>query len=452
MDVELQILKHLARYGYATLPRTPQTTVSVVDKYCEDYKDIFCEVRSYECFKYLHLGILAPIPRKSLPEIAKIVGINSPQSLHHFIANSPWSVNELRTRRLRKTLEALSGQKIPVIIDETGDRKKGNKTDYVARQYLGSVGKIDRGVVSVNAYGLYKNITFPLLCKVFKPRGTLKEGDPYKTKIEIASEMIIELIDSGFKIELVLADSLYGESSLFVRTLEKHNLSYVLSIRSNHGVLMPSNQRVRANKWYKFSRTFSNGQSEDRYIREIVFGRRHRKTYWEITTDTETMPDNSTSFVMTNIQEKRNQMKKAIGNLYGLRTWVEYGLRQCKQELGWTDYRLTKFDQIEKWWELIMSAYLLISLKTQPFLSLNSPDSQNSELSKADVDCSVHEQWNRSGGWKNVLNNFRLLIQPILLLWSIFPWLDVFPNSRLLLRFNKLINSINQFQSFYPSG
>lgn len=135
---------------------------------------------------------------------------------------------------MKKTLESLKGQKITVIIDETGDRKKGNKTDYVSRQYLGSVGKIDHGVVSVNAYGLYKNITFPLLCKIFKPKGTLKAGDIYRTKIEIASEMINELIAYGFKIELVLADSLYGESSLFVRTIEEHNLSYVLSIRSNH--------------------------------------------------------------------------------------------------------------------------------------------------------------------------------------------------------------------------
>ena len=44
--------------------------------------------------------------------------------------------------------------------------KKGRKTDYVSRQYLGSVGKIDHGIVSVNAYGVYENITFPLIFKV----------------------------------------------------------------------------------------------------------------------------------------------------------------------------------------------------------------------------------------------------------------------------------------------
>jgi SRSO17 transposase len=48
------------------------------------------------------------------------------------------------------------------------------------------VGKVDRGIVSVNPYGVYANITFPLIVKIFKPKGTLKEEDKYKTKIELA--------------------------------------------------------------------------------------------------------------------------------------------------------------------------------------------------------------------------------------------------------------------------
>ena len=239
MDVELQILKHLKR--------SPRPTVSVVDKYCESYNDLFSDVRSYECFKYLHQGIISPIKRKSLPEIAKVVEIKSPQSLHHFIANSPWSVEELKQRRLTLTHETLKEEKITVVVDETGDRKKGKETDYVSRQYLGSIGKIDNGIVTVNAYGVYKNITFPLMFKVFKPKGTLKEDDTYKTKIELASSIITELVEFGFKIELVLADSLYGEASLFTRTLEKHELPWVVAIRSNHGVWLPREQKVRAN-------------------------------------------------------------------------------------------------------------------------------------------------------------------------------------------------------------
>ncbi|MDJ1176804.1 IS701 family transposase [Roseofilum capinflatum] len=404
MDVELQILKHL--------PRDPEPTVSVVDEYCESYQEIFGEVRSYEYFKYLHLGIISPIKRKSFPEIAKAVGINSSQSLHHFIANSPWSVTDLKDRRLRKTLEALSGEEITVIVNEIGDQKKGDKTDYVAKQYLESLEKVDRGMVSINAYGIYKGITFPLLCQVFKPEGKLKEGDIYRSKSEIASEIISELIDYGFKIELVLADTWDKEDHTLVEKLEEYNLSYVLSTRSDRTVLMPSDQKVRENKWYKLSTFMDNRASEEGYIRQIVLGSRSGKTYWEITTDPKTFPDRSTSWLTTNIQAEKNSMKKIVGNLYSLKNWGDSRVRECKQELGWTNYRLTQFSQIEKWWELIMSACLMISLKSQPFLSLNRLESQDSDSNRAKVDSFLSEQWHDSGGWKSVLNDFRLLIQP----------------------------------------
>ena len=125
MNVELQILKHLARDAHPT--------IAIIDEYCAEYKDLFKEVRNYECFKYLHLGIISTIKRKSLPEIAKVVSINSAQSLHHFLANSDWSVDELKQRRLNKLKQVLNGQAITVVIDEIGDRKKGTKTDSVAR-------------------------------------------------------------------------------------------------------------------------------------------------------------------------------------------------------------------------------------------------------------------------------------------------------------------------------
>ena len=96
------------------------------------------------------------------------------------------------------------------------------------------MGKVDNGIVSVNAYGVYHNITFPLMVKVFKPEGTLKEGDKYKTKIELASEIITDLIEENFNIELVLADSLYGESSQSLRELDRSNVASVVAIRSNH--------------------------------------------------------------------------------------------------------------------------------------------------------------------------------------------------------------------------
>ncbi|CDN16198.1 Mobile element protein [Richelia intracellularis] len=79
---------------------------------------------------------------------------------------------------------------------------------------------------------------------MFKSERTLKEGDKYKTKIELASEIITDLIEENFNIELVLADSLYGESSQFLRKLDELNLAYVLTIRSHHRVCLPVGQSI----------------------------------------------------------------------------------------------------------------------------------------------------------------------------------------------------------------
>jgi SRSO17 transposase len=197
-------------------PREAVRTVTFIDNYCAVYRDLFADVRSFEAFKYLHLGMISEISRKSLPTIARAVGLPNDQVLHHCLTQSPWSVAAVRKRRLELILQQLKGRAITLVIDETGDRKKGNTTDYVARRYIGNLGKIEHGIVAVNAYGILGQLTFPLLFKVFKPKQRLKAEDVYQTKLQLAQRIIEELVSLGFQIELVLADSLYGESHPFV--------------------------------------------------------------------------------------------------------------------------------------------------------------------------------------------------------------------------------------------
>jgi SRSO17 transposase len=189
-------------------PREAVQTVTFLDNYCAIYRDLFVDVRSFEAFKSLHLGTIGEIARKSLPAIARAVGLANDQALHHCLTESPWSVAALRNRRLAVILQQIKERAITLVIDETGDRKKGNTTDYVARQYIGNLGKIENGIVSVNAYGVVGQLTFPLLFKVFRPRHRLKADDMYQTKLQLAQSIIAELVELGFKIDLVLADSL----------------------------------------------------------------------------------------------------------------------------------------------------------------------------------------------------------------------------------------------------
>lgn len=143
------------------LPRPPVPTVSFVDEYCLAYQHLFPEVRSLENFKYLIIGMISEIKRKSLTGIAKVVGLKNEQSLHHFLTVSPGDIKACQELRLSLILERVAGKKVILIIDETGDKKKGNTTDYVARQYIGNLGKVENGIVSVNAYGVVGNTLFP---------------------------------------------------------------------------------------------------------------------------------------------------------------------------------------------------------------------------------------------------------------------------------------------------
>ena len=294
-----------------TAVRPATETVAFVDAYAAAYRDLFHDVRSFDHFTRLQLGLISDVTRKSLPALSRVVGVD-PQALHHFVANADWEVMQVRQRRLDLTRRALRGRSFVLVIDETGDQKYGTVTDYVSRQYIGNLGTIETGLVSVNAYGVLDSITFPLLFQVFKPDRRLKPEDTYQTKPSIASHLVRTLVNAGFAIDLVLADALYGESGPFLQTLGELGIPYVVAIRQNHGMWLPPGQQVRANRWRRWERVFSDASTETRYIREVIYGRRRRVRYYYLTSDPAKLPMATTRFVMTNLP---GDIRHELGNL-----------------------------------------------------------------------------------------------------------------------------------------
>lgn len=143
-----------------TKPREPRQTVAFVDDYCAHYRAVFQNVRHFEQFTHLELGLLAEPKRKSLPRLARTAKADQ-QALHHFLANAAWSVDDLRSIRLRLTRAALAGRPVIRCSDEAGDRQKGKTTDYTASQYSGNLHGLANGVVSVNAYGVPTGCSTP---------------------------------------------------------------------------------------------------------------------------------------------------------------------------------------------------------------------------------------------------------------------------------------------------
>ena len=430
--------------------RKPKNTVAFIDNYCEHYSSLFEDVRHFENFKFLHVGMLSEIPRKSLPAIANIVGLKDSQSLHHFLRDGSWDVEAVRNTRLWLTKLFMVEMEIVLCIDETGDKKKGKSTDYVARQYIGNLGKVENGIVSVNAYALVDGMTYPLLFKIFKPKKCLKEEDKYQSKPQLAIEIIKELKSWGFKIKLVLADSLYGESGDVIRVLEQLKLEFIVAIRSNHPVLMPPGSRKRYNRWKAYEQQLSHRKSETRYMREIIFGKRRCFRYYQISKVNTPDPTGDESwYIMTNLSV---ELQLIIPQLYSLRNWIEYGFKQVKNELGWADFRLTDYPSIERWWEIIFSVYLLVSIQATYF-QFESQQHQKSacEVSSSDQESiyqySQHPYWELGTTWKSALNNLRLIIQPYIFYHLIQPWLQVFNIPGMKRCFMKLISFMNNFRA-----
>ena len=93
------------------------------------------------------------------------------------------------------------------------------------------------------------------------------------------------------------------------------------------------------------------------------------------------------------------------------------------------DYHLTHYPHIERWWEIVCSSYLMVSLHSEQLRS--SPPQSQSRLAD-------HPWWDDGKGWKNILNNLRLILQPFTLFNLIYPWLTVFPISQLKSGFSQL--------------
>lgn len=148
---------------------------------------------------------------------------------------------------------------------------------------------------------------------------------------------------------------------------------------------------------------------------------------------------------MTNLP---GNIQLVVGNLYSLRNWIEYGFKQVKNELGWADFRLTDYASIERWWEIIFSAYLLVSLHAQAFKDEAARErvKLNSKLLEV-AQFEQHPCWESGTNWKSALNNLRLIIQPYIFWCLIEPWLRVFPIPGMKRGFSKLIEFMNGFRA-----
>ena len=161
------------------------------------------------------------------------------QRLQWFLSESTWDperLNDTRLAMLRTITSTAPSHGAVLVIDETGDRKYGTHTAHVGRQYLGSLGKVDSGIVTVHVLYDTPNAYVPLKFVPYTPvhHYERKTNDPaFKTKPQLAIDLI-DAVRPDWPYRAVVADSFYGRNEMFQTHLIRQYIPFVLALPASH--------------------------------------------------------------------------------------------------------------------------------------------------------------------------------------------------------------------------
>jgi SRSO17 transposase len=222
-----------------------------LETYFESVADLLGNVRRKASFASYARGLLLDGDRKSVePIAARICGEPLGTKRMHdrilnFLVDSTWSDHEIRRHATRYALAALASVE-PVlhwIVDDTGFLKQGSHSVGVQRQYTGTAGKTANCQIGVSLSVASRNHHLPVDFELYLPQSwtdsakrrkeaRIPDQVMFRSKPEIAVEMIDRALADEVPAGLVLADSGYGDSSDFRRSLRDRGLDYAVGVRS----------------------------------------------------------------------------------------------------------------------------------------------------------------------------------------------------------------------------
>jgi SRSO17 transposase len=192
-------------------------------------------------------ALLLPIERKSVEPLAAHIdpwGVSAKhQSLHHVVAKSEWSDQQMLDRVRHWATPALRlTEGCYWIVDDTGLPKKGEHSAGVARQYCGQMGKNENCQVAVSLSLASRYGSVPIAWQLYLPKEwttdkarCAKVGIPkpvhFATKHDISLAQIRAAQTSGVEPGTVVADSSYGNSTRYRETLDGLGLTYCVAVQ-----------------------------------------------------------------------------------------------------------------------------------------------------------------------------------------------------------------------------
>jgi SRSO17 transposase len=187
------------------------------------------------------LGLLADLPRKNRWAIAEHAGDRDPHGMQHLLARASWDTDGARDDLRDYVIGALGDPDGVLVVDETGDLKKGSATVGVQRQYTGTAGRIENAQVAVYLVNAGPRGHAMIDRELYLPRSWTNDPDrldeagvaddiDFATKPALATGMLTRALRSGVPARWLAGDEVYGADPGLRAECEAQQIGYVLAI------------------------------------------------------------------------------------------------------------------------------------------------------------------------------------------------------------------------------
>jgi SRSO17 transposase len=363
------------------IPQVPSIPLPELAEFLEPFRVHFRRSEGRQSLERYLSGLFTEHPNKNGDTLAQIVPDTSEQRLQGLLTSIDWDEEDLNRQRVETLLRLPSEGDGVLIFDDTGFAKQGRCSVGVARQYSGTLGKTGNCQVTVNCHYAERTIAWPVATRLYLPQCWANDADRrrkakvpeevvFRTKPQIALDLLDRARSWGVRWACVTADADYGDNPNFLAGLEKRRQPYVVAVRCDFAVSTSRRGgEVRradglvgaqpARSWRSVTwREGSRGWMRGRFValrawRVTASGR--RRAGWLIGEDSS---DGKRRFYWSNFGA--DVPLERLVEYAHRRHWVEQYHEEAKGLLGWDQYQGRLWPGFHRHAVTVMLAYTFL--------------------------------------------------------------------------------------------
>lgn len=225
------------------IPKAGLEPLSGLERFLEPFSRLLRRPESRHALERYATGLLSDLSRKTASDLGRSLPGTNGQRLQEFLTRTEWNSKEMDRLRVQQMLAQASVGAGVLVVDDTGLAKKGTSSVGVARQYSGTLGRVDNCQVLVTSHYVDAVFDWPVGARIYLPQAwaedrarrraaQVPEEIEFRTKGEIALDLVDEALAAGVRPRAVVGDARYGDQPSLLDGLEARKLAYVVSLSS----------------------------------------------------------------------------------------------------------------------------------------------------------------------------------------------------------------------------